>query len=96
MNPKELLKRVDLPKDRLEEEVANAFAASGITEGYEDTVGAFSTDTVLKGRECIRDLLLETVRSSTRPPVAAPHSEGRPGMRTRTEHPVRSADMTVA
>jgi small subunit ribosomal protein S1 len=50
MNPKELLKRIDLPKDRLEEEVENAFAAAGMSEGYEDTVGAFSTDTVLKGR----------------------------------------------
>ncbi len=50
MNPKELLKRVDIPKDRLEEEVESAFAASGLTDGYEDTVNAFSTDTVLKGR----------------------------------------------
>jgi small subunit ribosomal protein S1 len=50
MNPKELLKRIDLPKDRLEEEVANAFAAADLPPDYEETVGTFSTDTVLKGR----------------------------------------------
>ena len=50
MNPKELLKRIDLPADRLDEEVAKIFAATDTAEGYGESVGSFSTDTILKGR----------------------------------------------
>ncbi len=51
MNPKELLKRIDLPKERLDEEVAKVFEGIDTTEsGLDEQVGSFSTDTILKGR----------------------------------------------
>jgi len=50
MNPKELLKRIDLPKDRLEEEVAKVFGGAAGGESYDENVQSFSTDTVLTGR----------------------------------------------
>ncbi len=51
MNPKELLKKIDIPAARLDEEVARIFAATeGGADGYDEQVGSFSTDTVLKGR----------------------------------------------
>ncbi len=49
MNPKELLKRIDLPAERLDEEVAKVFAAAESAAG-EQAVGTFATDTILKGR----------------------------------------------
>ncbi len=49
MNPKQLLKKVDLPRDRLEDEVNSVFAAEG-AEDYLEQVSDFSSDTILKGR----------------------------------------------
>ncbi len=48
MNPKQLLKRIDLPAETLDEEVAKIFADHG--EDYSADIGDFSSDTIVKGR----------------------------------------------